>query len=54
MSGEAIDALSVLIGLGATVVTGTLWDSPSVAALFRLRATFGPHGRLAMPRSAFG
>ena len=54
MSGETIDALSGLIGLGGAVVTGTLWDNPSVAALFRLRATFGPHGRHAMPRSAFG
>jgi hypothetical protein len=50
MSVETIGAISGLIGLGAAVLTGALWDSPLVAALLRLQKNFGSQGRHAMPR----
>jgi len=37
MGSETIVAVSGLIGLGAAVFTGALWDSPPVSALLRLR-----------------
>jgi hypothetical protein len=51
MSTETIVAVSGLIGLGAAVFTGALWDSPLVRALFRLRENLRSQGRHAMPRS---
>jgi hypothetical protein len=50
MSTETIVAVSGLIGLGAAVFTGALWDSPLVSALFRLRKNLRSQGRHAMPR----
>ena len=50
MGSETIVAVSGLIGLGAAVLTGALWDSPLVTALLRLRENLRSQGRHAMPR----
>jgi hypothetical protein len=50
MSNETIVAVSGLIGLGAAVLTGALWDSPPVVALLRLPENLRSQGRHAMPR----
>ena len=50
MGSETIVAVSGLIGLGAAVLTGALWDSPPVSALLRLRENLRSQGRHAMPR----
>jgi hypothetical protein len=50
MSSETIVAASGLIGLGAVVVTGAIWDVPLVAASLRLVENLRSEGRHAMPR----
>ena len=50
MGSETIVGVSGLIGLGAAVLTGALWDSPLVSALLRLRENLRSQGRHAMPR----
>jgi hypothetical protein len=50
MSSETIVAASGLIGLGAVVVTGAIWDVPLVAAALRLVDNLRAEGRHAMPR----
>jgi hypothetical protein len=50
MSSETIVAASGLIGLGAVVVTGAIWDVPLVAASLRLVENLRTEGRHAMPR----
>jgi hypothetical protein len=50
MSSETIVAASGLIGLGAVVVTGAIWDVPLVAASLRLVQNLRTEGRHAMPR----
>ena len=50
MSNETIVAVSGLIGLGAAVLTGALWDSRPVVALLRLPENLRSQGRHAMPR----
>jgi hypothetical protein len=50
MGSEMIVAVSGLIGLGAAVLTGALWDSPLASALLRLRENLRSQGRHAMPR----
>lgn len=50
MGSETIVAVSGLVGLGAAVLTGALWDSPLVSALLRLRENLRSQGRHAMPR----
>jgi hypothetical protein len=50
MSSETIVAASGLIGLGAAVVTGAIWDSSLVTAPLRLVENLRSEGRHAMPR----
>jgi hypothetical protein len=50
MSSETVIAASGLIGLGAVVVTGAIWDAPLVAASLRLVENMRSQGRHAMPR----
>jgi len=50
MTSETIVAASGLIGLGAVVVTGAIWDAPLVAGSLRLVENLRSEGRHAMPR----
>ena len=50
MSSETIVAASGLVALGAAVLTGAIWDSPLVDAMFRLQENLRSQGRHAMPR----
>jgi hypothetical protein len=50
MSSETIVAASGLIGLGAVVVTGAIWDVPLVAPSLRLVDNLRSQGRHAVPR----
>ena len=49
MSSETIVAASGLIGLGAVVVTGAIWDAPLLVASLRLVENLRSEGRHAMP-----
>jgi hypothetical protein len=50
MSSETIVAASGLIGLGAVVLTGAIWDGPLVTGSLRLLENLRSQGRHAMPR----
>lgn len=50
MDGDTMIAIAGLVGLGATALTGALWDSPLVTGHFAGWWSARSHGRHAMRR----